>query len=59
MKMVVRRASNGFEIEETKKFDTVQDLIDYANKVNSELILSRVSSNSQKYEIIIYDDYIE
>lgn len=59
MRMIVRRASNNFEIEEEKKFDTVQDLIDYANKVNSDLILSRESGKSQKYEIIIYDDYIE
>lgn len=58
MRMVVKRASNDFEIEEIKRFDTVQDLIDYANKVNSNLILSQ-DYDSKKYEIIIYDDYIE
>ena len=58
MKMVVKRASNDFQVEEIKRFNTVQDLIDYANKVNSNLILCQ-DYDSKEYEIIIYDDYIE
>lgn len=61
MKAVIRKASD-WKYGEIKEFNTLEELLDFQEKAENPIIISRENvflTGDIPYDIMIYDDYIE
>lgn len=58
MEFVIRKASDD-KFEEIRTFNTVAELMAFADEVGAELIIGGETWDDDRKTIVIYDDYLE
>ena len=58
MEFVIRKASD-YKFEEVRTFNTVAELMAFADEVGAELVIGGETWDDDRKTIVIYDDYLE